>query len=159
MKTLILLAASIAAYSQGTVNAPAVTLDANGTAALTAWMSGQTTNVSTKLSTGITAAATSMTVADATGINVNSVLVVDSEHIGVSAKTGNVLTITRGLNTTTAATHATDAVVKELTYRTFNLLGKAIIVDAMRAIVRQQRQTAINAAVAQANAETVAAVQ
>jgi len=159
MKPLILLAASIAAYSQGTVNAPAVTLDANGTAALAAWMSGQTTNVSTKLASGISAVAVTLTVADSTGIAVNSVISIDSEHIAVTAKSGNTLTVSRGFNSTTAAIHATDAQVSELKYRTFNLLGKQIIIDAMRAIVRQQRQAAINAAVTQANAETEAAVQ
>lgn len=159
MKTLILIAASVAAFSQATVNAPAVTLDANGTAALTAWMAGQTTGVNTKLTSGISAVAVTLTVADSTGIGANSVIVIDSEHIQVTAKTGSVLTVTRGANGTTAAIHATDAPVHELKYRTFNALGKAIIIDAMRAIVRQNRQAAINAAIATANAETDAAVQ
>jgi len=159
MKTLILIAASVAAFGQATVNAPAVTLDANGTAALTAWMSGQTTGTVTKLASGITAVAVTLTVADASGIVVNDVITIGTEHLGVSAKSGNTLTVSRGFNGTTAAIHATDDAVKVLKYRTFNLLGKAVIIDALRAIVRQQRQTAINAAVAQANAETEAAVQ
>jgi hypothetical protein len=159
MKTLIIVAASIAAYSQATVNAPAVTLDANGTAALTAWMAGQTTGVSSKLTTGISAVAVTLTVENAQGIGPAAAIVIDSEHLQVTAKSGNVLTVTRGANGTTPAIHATDAQVSELKYKTFNALGKAIIVDAMRAVVRQQRQAAINAAVTQANAETEAAVQ
>lgn len=159
MKTLIIIAASIAAYGQAVINAPAVTLDANGTAAITAWMAGQTTGVASKLTSGISAVAVTLTVENAQGIGANSVIVIDSEHIQVTAKTGNVLTVARGANGTTAAIHATDAQVSELKYRTFNALGKQIIVDAMRAIVRQQRQAAINAAVQQANAETEAAVQ
>lgn len=158
MKYLLLIA-SIAAYGQATINAPSVALDANGTAALATWMSGQTTNVSTKLASGISAVAVTLTVADAQGIGANAVILIDAEHVQVTAKSGNTLTVTRGANGTAPAIHATEAQVAELKYKTFNAVGKAIIVDAMRAIVRQQRQAAINAAVAQANAETEAAVQ
>lgn len=150
---------AMAVFSQSVINAPAVTLDANGTAAITAWMSGQTTGVQTKLVSGISAVAVTLTVENSQGIGANAAIVIDGEHIQVTAKNGNVLTVTRGANGTTAAIHATDTQVQELKYKTFNALGKAIIVDAMRGIVRQQRQAAINAAVQQANAETEAAVQ
>ena len=157
---LLLFLCSISAYAQATVNAPAVQLDANGSTAVLAWMAGQVKPAgATRLQSNITAGATSATVVDAAGIAVNDVIAVGVEHLGVSAKSGNVLTVARGFNGSTAASHDADAPVSVMRYRTLNLLGKAIIVDAMRAIVRQERQTAINAAIAQANAETEAAVQ
>jgi hypothetical protein len=160
MRTLILFFTSIAAYAQVTVNAPSITIDSNANAAhVLTWMSGQTTNVSTKLTSGIDAVTTSVTVDSATGIAANSVIVIDTEHIGVASVAGNVLTVQRGYNGTTAATHAASATVKELKYRTVNLLAKALVIDGLRAIVRQGKQTAVSAAQSTVDSETTAAVQ
>ena len=60
---------------------------------------------------GITAAATSVTVTDADNFDVRQTIKVDSEQmlVTVTNTTTNVLTITRGINGTTAATHANAA--------------------------------------------------
>lgn len=157
---LIMFIAAIATYAQVTVNAPAVTIDtATNAAHVLTWMSGQTTNVSTRLTSGIDAVTTSVTVESATGIAANSVIVIDSEHIGVASVAGNVLTVQRGYNGTTPATHAASSTVKELKYRTINLLAKAFVIDGLRYAVRQGKQAAVAAAQSTVDSETTAAVQ
>ena len=77
---------------------------------------------------GITAAATGITVNDATNIAVNDVLRIDEEHVQVTAITGNVLTVTRAHDSTTAAVHVYGADVFERTL--VNFPGGYIVVTA-----------------------------
>ena len=55
--------------------------------------------------------ATSVPVADASGLVATETIIVDSEHMTISSISGNTLTVTRASNSTTAATHANAATV------------------------------------------------
>lgn len=136
MKTLLFLA-SMAAYGQSVINAPAVNLDINGNSAVLLWMSTQGTGKATTVPGSITAIATTITVASAADFVTPNVIAIGAEHINVASKAGNVLTVTRGYNGTTAAIHAAAAPVTEMKYKTLNNLGKQIIVDTLKQIVRQ----------------------
>ncbi len=50
-----------------------------------------------------------ITVTDASAISVGETIRIDNEQMGVTAKSGNTLTVTRGANSTTPATHASGA--------------------------------------------------
>ena len=161
MKTLILFALStILALGQSTINAPAVTLNADSTTAVLAWMGTQAKRPNTTLTVAALAGDSTVTVADASGIAVNSVISIDSEHLAVTAVNGSVLTVTRGFNGTTAAGHALRAPVTDMKYRTLNLLGKAIVVEALQSIIERQEFAAAQAAAAtSAKAKAAAGVQ
>tara|TARA_R110002020_G_scaffold161725_1_gene347019 strand:- start:1503 stop:4832 length:3330 start_codon:yes stop_codon:yes gene_type:complete len=51
---------------------------------------------------------TSVTVDDGTVFNVNDVIVIDNEEMKITSISANVLTVTRGFNSTTAASHSDD---------------------------------------------------
>ena len=55
--------------------------------------------------------ATSVPVADASGLVATETIIVDSEHMTISSISGNTLTVTRASNSTTAATHSDGATV------------------------------------------------
>lgn len=59
----------------------------------------------TTLKTACTAAATSITLSDVTGIIVGTILLIDSEELNVTAVASPNVTVTRGYNSTTAAAH------------------------------------------------------
>jgi len=159
MKYLLLLA-SLAVYGQATINAPAITLDATGSTHVLAWMAGQGTGITQTLGSDISAVATSITLVSAQGIGASAVISIGTEHISVTSKAGNVLTVVRGANGTTAASALSGASVTEMKYKSLNQLGKDIIVDALRKIVRQQSLAApIATAEANADVATVAAVK
>lgn len=159
MKTLLILL-SLTAYGQVTINAPAVTLNANGTTAIIAWMSTQLDNGKGNLASDIDDVQTTITLNNTTGLGGAAMaLIIDGEHMQVTARNGAVYTVTRGVNGTTATAHSVDANVRELKFKTLNAVGKQMILDAMRSIVRQHRQAAISAAVVTVEAESIAAVQ
>lgn len=56
--------------------------------------------------------ATTLTVGSAATIRVNSVLLIDSEQVQVTAANGTSLTVTRAFNSTTAANHANASTVR-----------------------------------------------
>ena len=67
---------------------------------------------STTLNGAITSTgATSVPVADASGLVAGETIIVDSEHMSISSISGNTLTVTRAANSTTAATHLDAAAV------------------------------------------------
>jgi len=160
MKTLLFLLATTVCFAQATINAPAVTLDADGTVAVQTWMAGQSTGIQTTLSAPISAAATTITVASGLGIGNNAVIAIGNEHIQVTNRTGNTLTVTRGANGTTAASALSGATVTELRYRSMNALAKQVVVDVLRQIVRQaELKAAADAAANAAETKAAAAVQ
>ena len=159
MKYLLLLA-SLAVYGQATINAPAVTLDATGSLHVLAWMGAQGTGITQTLAAGISAAETSITLVSAQGIGASAVISIGAEHISVTSKAGNVLTVVRGANGTTAASALSGANVIELRYKTLNSMGRQIMVDALRQIVRQRHRAAPIATVeSNTDAAALAAVQ
>lgn len=157
MKTLLLLLLSFAAYGQVTINAPAIQLDATGAAAVRTWMLGQTKGAETSLASPAAIDATSITVTSGQGINVGTVLIVGSEMLDVTAKAGPVLTVTRGYNGTTAGAYPSNESVKEAKYKTFNNLGKQIVVDTLKQITWQS--VLVTAPVTSAQATAAAAVE
>ena len=54
-------------------------------------------------------AQTTITVADGSAMNAGSTIRIDTEQMGVTARSGNTLTVTRGANATTAAAHSSGA--------------------------------------------------
>lgn len=76
------------------------------------WGYQQTTRAMTTLSAAIVStSATTCTVTSASGISAGQTLVIDSEQVYVSGVSGATLTIRRGVNGTTAATHLNGAAV------------------------------------------------
>jgi len=156
----ILLLASLAVYGQATINAPAITLDATGSTHVLAWMAAQGTGITQTLAADISAVATSITLVSAQGIGASAVISIGTEHISVTSKAGNVLTVVRGANGTTAASALSGAAVTEMKYKTLNATGRQIMLDALRQIVRQQYRVAPIATVeANTDVVTTAAVQ
>lgn len=152
----LLLVAGLGLAQTTTINAPAVTLDATGSAALIAWMAGQGTGTITTVTAPVLFADTTITVDVSVGIGANAVIAIGTEHMLVTAKVGKVLTVTRAVNGSTAAAYATGATVTEMKYRTFNALGKAMIVATLRQIV--DTYAPLTAPVAAATATKDAAV-
>ena len=137
MKLLLLSLLSLSMFGQTTINAPSVTVDAAGTTAILSWMAGQAASKPRKLMEAITAGSTQITVDDGAGIGNAAVIAIDGEHMAVANRSGNKITVTRGSNGTTAASHSAGAEVIEMKYKTLNALGKSIIIDALRNIVEQ----------------------
>lgn len=148
MKLLFFL--SVSAFAQATINAPAVNLNAESTTAVLAWMGTQHARPSTAASLAVLIGDLTITVADSTGMDPGSVLSIGSEHVLVTARVGQVLTVTRGFNGTTAAAHAIRTPIAELKYRTLNGLGKAVVVEALQRIIEHQEFTAAQSAAATA---------
>lgn len=151
MKQLFLsLFVTAAAFAQAAINAPAVTLDAEGAAAIRSWMATQGTGTQTQLAAPVGAADTTIQVVSGQGIGPNSVIGIGAEHILVVSRDRNTLTVTRGQNGSTAAAYSAGANVIEMKYRTFNALGRQIIIETLRQILRitevQQAQAAAQAA-------------
>lgn len=108
-----------------------------------AWQSSQDA-----LAASITAAATTLTVADADGVDamgltprfeVGQLLRIDSEYLTVTAVTAgttNSLTVVRACNGTTAAIHAKDAVI--YVWRADDLVRQATLIQAVRWFKRGQ---------------------
>lgn len=155
MKYLLLIA-SIVAYGQATINAPAIQLTATGQAAVMDYLNSQRTGVQTKLSEDITASTTTFQVESGQGISVGATLLIDAEHVSVTARTGRSVTVTRGFNGTTAAAHLTDADIRELRYRTMNALAGFWVRNQLRGIV--ENYPPLNAPIVQAIAERDAAI-
>ena len=175
---------TVVAFGQITVNVPSLNVSADGAAALYAWMLNQQTTTTTFLSADITAAATSMTVEDASGINAaaNSVLLIGGEVVTVTVKTGRVLTITRAGLGTLAAAHKgriekKDAdgnvsvvnagdLITVLKYRTPQLAMRQWLMDKMTELMTQggwptavAEDSIINSAKARRDAAIAGAVQ
>jgi hypothetical protein len=103
---LIAVCFAVTAFAQITVNVPALTVSADGTAALYAWMLNQQ-GTTTFLSLDSSASDKSITVEDSAGINAsaNSALLIGGEVVSVTAKAGKVLTIEHAQLGTQARAH------------------------------------------------------
>lgn len=137
MKTIILTLINLAAFAQANINAPAVSLDSGSASAILSWMANQAASKPRKLMTTISASDTQIVVDSGTGIGNAAVIAIEGEHMAVASRTGNTITVTRGSNGTTAASHSAGVEVIEMKYKTLNALGRSIIVDALRSIVEQ----------------------
>lgn len=136
MKTLLFLA-SIAAYGQVTINPAAINLDATGATAVRAWMLTQTKAATAKIAVAVAPGDTSITFDSGTGFAVGSVAIIGTEMLDITAKAGAVMTVTRAINGTIAGTYAVGVDIKEAKYKSFNNLGKQIVVDSLKQIVAQ----------------------
>lgn len=160
MKTILFFVFSLSCFAQATINAPAITLDADGANAVRSWMTTQSTGIQTTLAAPISAADTTITVASGQGINGSAVIAIGTEHIQVTNRSGNTLTVTRAANGTTAASATAGAAVVELRYRNMNAMAKQFVVDVLRQVVRQvEIKAAAEAAAIAAEAKAMAAVQ
>lgn len=160
MKLILTLILAISAYGQATINAPAVTIDAAGTAAVLKWMGSQAASKPTELVGSITAGATTLTLKNPQGIGANAMLSIGDEHLQVTAKNGTVYTVTRGANGTTAAAHAAGDEVTEMRYKTLNAAARSFIIDRLTDIYeRSETDTGTTAAVIAAKAKARSGVQ
>jgi hypothetical protein len=160
MKTLILLIASVSSFAQATINAPAITLDAESSAVILDWMTTQLDSPPMKLMNDMTANSPAVDVEKLTKVSVNSVIAIGSEHMVVNSINGNKLMVTRGYNGTTKATHAGMDTVNVLLYPTLNQLGKQLIVNALRQIVEiKELESASVAATVNARGKAKAAIK
>ena len=151
MKQLFLsLFITAAAFAQAAINAPAVQMDADGATAVRLWMAGQSTGTQTQLAEPVGASDTTIRVVSGQGIGPNSAIAIGTEHIQVTAKSGNTLTVTRAQNGSTAAAYSAGDSVVEMKYRSFNHLGRVVIVETLRQIVRSAEAQKTQAAAQQA---------
>lgn len=82
--------------------------------------------IQTSLPSNINASTQSVTVSDATGLEIGTVVQVDEEQMLIGNVVGDVLTVTRGYNTTVAVDHAKAAVVWEHKAEFVYLLGSPV---------------------------------
>lgn len=137
MKLITLFLISLAAYGQATINAPAVTVDSGSATAILSWMGTQAASKPRLLKTAINASTTTVVLDNGAGIGNSAVIAIDGEHMAVSNRNGDTLTVTRGSNGTTAASHSAGVEVIEMKYKTLRDLAKSLIVDALRDIVEK----------------------
>lgn len=154
MRLLFLIASACSAQ---TLTVPDITLNAAGQAALVRWVAQQSTRIESPLLSGITAGATSLTVGVAAWQPpINTHIGVNDEIMLVTAKSGSVLTVTRGRAGTTAVAHSAGALVRELRYQSAGEAVKAIIVNFLRG--QLMNDAAINADVKTAQDAREAAI-
>lgn len=143
----ILFFASIAAFSQVRVNAPAIDLSATAVAAAIDHMNSQLTRVATPLAADIDSTVTVISVESASGIGANAVLKIEGEHLQVVSISGTDITVTRGANGTTAAAHFFRQLVADYPPVTAPIDQVKISNAAALEAARATRQAVINAAV------------
>jgi len=76
----------------------------------------------------VTAADLTLTVDDGTDFNIGETLLIDSEQMYITAIATNLLTVERGVNGTTAATHANNAAIDIIEYP--NPIREAVMLEA-----------------------------
>lgn len=135
MKLIALLLFAVGLQAQTVVNVKSLTISADATAAIQAWMVTQTTGANTGLNGAIDASTTSVTVADGSVMGGTDIIVIDGEAMQITAKTGKSLTVTRAALGTVAATHADKALVGVLKYKTMALLFQAHIANMVASIM------------------------
>lgn len=146
MKRLSILSLFVVScHAQVSITVGSVTVPNEVSTAVETWRIGQTKVNTTPITLvgAITSGALSGTVSDAGDIAVNDQIVIEAEALNVTAKTGNVLTWTRGASITTAAAHADKSVVKVCKYRSAAHLMKEMIRSEVNAILAQQPSTTL----------------
>lgn len=118
-----------------TVNPAAIVVNDEAAAAIYKWMRGQTANGNGVALVGaIDAVATAAKVNKGAGLRPKALLI-DDEVVEVTARTGDDLTITRGMLGTVAAAHEDGAKVTVLKYATLKELCGAILFAKLREIL------------------------
>lgn len=102
-RLIALMALAISAFAQTAQYPGGIASDTN--------LKVAANGVQTALRGAISSSDTVITVADATGIVANTLLTIDREIVNVTAVSGNNLTIARGFDGTTAASHANNRTV------------------------------------------------
>lgn len=156
MKKLVLLWVAISAsvYGQSSVNLATLTVSAEATSAINAWMATQFSGQGSYVASLISPGDTTINVESTTGIGANSAILVGSEAMRVTGKTATTLTVTRGYLGTVASTFPVKTTVKELVYPTVNALFRGAITTIVGQIMEQVGSTTIstqNAVVQTAN--------
>ncbi len=163
MKLLTVFFVGCCVFAQTTINPPAITISSDAARILRGWMSAQITQPRTELTAAAGVADTTLVVADSSAIDANTMLDIAGEHVLVTAKEENTLTVVRGSNGTTPAAASAGALVGVMEFRTMNQAVRALMVRAMRDIIRRAElralETATAAAAQAAEAKTAAAVQ
>jgi len=96
----------------------------------------QTETLDSIAGAGQSSSSTTLTVNDGTLFSIGNTVLVESEQEYISAITGNNLTVSRAVNGTTAATHATGQLVKRFVYLTE--VEQAALILAGRLIKRRE---------------------
>ena len=140
---------------QTTVTPANITFSADATTAMQNWFLTQVQSTPTTLAAPMTAGATTMTVTSAAGLTINQEFTVDGEAINPSAIVGSVVTVTRADLGTTATTHASNASVNVLIYKSLRYYVKQAIAQEVSAIMARTAYPTVTmqlAAIATANA-------
>lgn len=135
MKKIIVFAAiCVTSFGQTVVKIPDLTVSADATTSINAWMAGQVSGAPAKQTLDVTNVATTITVNSTNGIAGSALIKIDSEIIQVVSKTATVFTVTRGALGTTAASHTAGSAVYELKYKSVSALFMAIIAGQVQVI-------------------------
>jgi hypothetical protein len=117
------------------VNPSAITLSDDAEAAIYAWMRGQIGDPADRvLANAITAEATTATANSGVGLRPKALLI-DDEVVEVTARTGNILTITRGMLGTVAAPHDAGAKIAVLKHATVRELCGTLLTGKLREVL------------------------
>jgi hypothetical protein len=156
MKILILLVASATAIlAQTTVNIPALTISAEGTAAINATFAkifvdgAQPISLTAPVAVGDT----TISVVSTAGVAATSAIVIGAEAMKISAKTATAFNVTRAYYGTTAVAHAQTENANELKYPTLQRAFFAVIAS----FVGDQMDTAASSTISAQNAVISAA--
>jgi len=131
--TLITTLSLPVSFAQTTVNPPAVNLNAEAVTAINGWLLTQTTTPATTLTIDIDNTTTTVIVADGAGLN-NKTILIGTEAMVITARSGKTLTVTRGVLGTTAVLHSKDDAVRTLMYDGIRALAKAIVINNLKHI-------------------------
>lgn len=119
------------------VNPAPITIGDDAESAIYSWMRGQLNGpLDRSLLTAIDAVATTATANNGVGLRPKALLI-DQEVVEVTARTGNVLTITRGVLGTTAAAHEAGAKITVLKHASLKELAGALLRGKLQEILSQ----------------------
>lgn len=161
MNRLFLLAlCTFPLVAQVTVSMRNQSLSADANSAVQAWMNGQFSGVSAKLTVAIDDKATTINVDSTNRIGANNLIRIEDEVLQISAKTATTLTVTRGANGTAATSHAVGLAVQELKFRNISQLFDFHLKEVVKQIMEISPVGAVaqqKAAIATAEAAIAAA--
>lgn len=136
MKYLLSLVVTSLTFAQGVVVNPApITITTEAQTAIHTWMIGQTNGITDRtIVDAIDDTATTATANNGVGLRPKALLI-DNEVVLVTARTGNVLTITRGTLGTTAAPHVAGSKITVLKHATMRELVGTLLIGKLREVI------------------------
>lgn len=148
MKILIALLLSLSIYPQASISPLSVDMDAASVSTIVQWMSSQAAMPPVKITADISANDVKIPVSKTTGITGSMAISINGEHMDIKSVSASELTVTRGFNGTSRASHSASSDVVILKYRTINDLARTMILHGLRQIVENYEVVGASASAA-----------